>query len=356
MKILNGVALTFDDVLLRPCKSDISSRFSGEIDTTTDLFPLIDIKTMAALKPLRVPIISANMDRVTEINLAREMYNNGGLGIIHRFMSIEKHVEQLKQLDWWNAVGCIGTGDSGKERADAIAPYCKAILIDVAHGHSSAMIDQTRWLKKAYPYIQIITGNVATFQGAMDLIAAGTNCIKIGVGCGSLCSTRLHAGVGVPQLTAILEVARAVHRVSAPITLIADGGIRNSGDIMKSIAAGADAVMIGNLFSGTEESPGRVHKDRNTGQLYKTYRGLASEEAQIEWKGYARSIEGESTKVPYKGSLKQIFSDLTSGILSGMSYLNARTLTELRENAIFVRQTSAGYRESIPFGLETNRW
>jgi IMP dehydrogenase len=274
------------------------------------------------------------------------MADLGGLGVVHRCLSHERHAEILSELD--NPVACIGVGEAGLSRLRKLKTF-KAVLIDVAHGHCDAVINQIHAIKEEFAGIPIMAGNVATYAGAYELAEAGADCIKVGVGCGSLCTTRLRTGCGVPQLTAILQARQAIDHLKSNTTLVADGGIRDSGDIMKALAAGADAVMVGNLFSGTQETPGRLRAGKN--YLYKVYRGMASREAQEDWKGVARSVEGESIQVPFKGSVHAIFEDIVSGMCSSMSYLNARNLNTFRNNAEFIRQTPAGYRESLPHGM-----
>jgi len=347
MKIREDIGLTFDDVLLVPRKSAIDSRFNGEIDFTMQFLPNVS---------LRYPLISANMDSVTELQMMQAMHKLHGLGIIHRFMPIEKHKSMLNASGVGPTIGCVGIGDNGKKRAEALVAVCDGFLVDIAHGHCDAMIRQIEWLKSLEK--PVIAGNIATASGAIDLMDAGAHSIKVGVGPGSLCSTRLKTGAGIPQLTAIMDVREAIdawYRYKDQDffkpTLIADGGIKNSGDIIKAFVAGADAVMMGNVFAGTEESPGQIINMPGKGKI-KVYRGMASKEAQEDWKGKATSIEGEMTWVPYKGSVDNIFEDIINGMCSGMSYQNARNVNELRENAVFVRQTPAGYVEAQPHALK----
>ncbi|MFA5048235.1 MAG: IMP dehydrogenase [Patescibacteria group bacterium] len=346
MKILDNVGLSFDDVLLIPQKSSISSRFSGEVDLTTVLVPDIVLK---------YPIISANMDTVTEDAMAKEMESLGGIGIVHRFLSIENHIDLLKNISG-NKVLCIGVGKEEFLRFQTIFQLVKinALLIDIAHGHSEVMLKQIKRIKDVCS-VPIIAGNVATYDGVLELLNAGVCSVKVGVGPGSLCTTRIQTGCGVPQMTAIIEARRALEDfcidkvLNFKPTIIADGGIRYSGDIVKSFAAGADAVMIGNLFAGTEEAPGE--KIRGKKGIEKKYRGMASKDAQENWKGYASSVEGEMMFLPYKGQVRYVFEELITGILSGMSYQDAKNLTELKENAEFIKITSAGYKESLPHGI-----
>jgi IMP dehydrogenase len=344
--------LSFDDVLLVPRKLTFSSRFNGEIDLSTQLLPNVKLK---------YPIVSANMDTVTEAEMADKMNELGGLGIVHRFMDAKRHKKELFSVREHRIV-CIGVGTHSRERFDVIHDrpdrdnsYIQGVLIDVAHGHSNTVIERIREVKQSYPNLPIIAGNVATPQGVLDLLQAGADCIKVGVGPGSLCTTRVKTGCGVPQLTAIMAAKQVVEhslerRLNWKPTIIADGGIKSSGDIIKALAAGADAVMVGNLFAGTDESPGRVVKFPGRGRM-KEYRGMASQEAQESWKGRATSVEGEMTYVPYKGSLENVFNDVISGVLSGMSYQNASNLEELRENAEFTRITPASLQESLPHGV-----
>lgn len=333
MKIFKN-GLSFDDVLLKPRRSTITSRFSNDID--------LSVKLVEGIK-LNYPIISANMDTVTGMKMANAMSDFGALGIIHRFISIEEHEKSLQQSKGFK-VACIGLGSDGKKRAEKLNNVCSSFLIDVAHGHSDTVLKQIEWLKRFKK--PIIAGNVATALGTEDLIEAGADSVKCGVGPGSVCSTRQQTGCGVPQLTAVMECANQAHQMGK--TLIADGGIRYAGDIVKAIAAGADAVMIGSIFAGTEEAPGQVFNEGTS--LKKMYRGMASKAAQMDWKGIATSIEGEMTNIVFKGSVKSIFNNLINGILSGMSYQDAHNLKELHDNAEFIIQTNAGIIESSPHG------
>jgi len=342
MQLLDVAGLTFDDVLLVPRCSGFTSRFNGDIDLSTKITRTIQLK---------YPILSANMDTVTERTMAAAMRDLGCLGIIHRFMNVYAQIDQLEGLR--PCIACIGVGHSSRERLEILTHDLNldTVLIDIAHGHCTAMIEQIKWVKSTYPSMDVIAGNIATYEAAIDLINAGADALKVGVGPGSLCTTRIRTGIGIPQLTAIDECSRATYEVNQPVFLIADGGIRNSGDIVKALAAGADAVMLGNLFAGTDETPGEVFTRGNPPIKFKTYRGMASRKAQESWKGYATSIEGEMIDVPYKGPIKGVFEDLIAGILSGMSYQGAHDLAELRRNHHFIRQTVNGYRESTPHGL-----
>ena len=342
IKIRPDIALTFDDVMLVPCFSKIDSRFDGSIDLST---------TLGNIK-LKYPIISANMDTVTTGTMAQAMYLWGGTGIPHRFMTPREQAIELS-LVTGPRIACIGVGNSSRERLDIITSFVglDGVLIDIAHGHCSAMCEQILWVRTNYPRLTIIAGNVATKKGALDLIEAGANVIKIGVGPGSLCTTRVKTGNGVPQLTAISDVADAIEELDTPVWLIADGGIRSSGDIIKALAAGADAVMVGSLLAGTDETPGDIYTYIDGHKATKIYRGMASKDAQKSWKGYATSVEGESKTVPCRGPVKDVLDDLLAGILSGMSYQNARNIHELQMNCEFIRQTYYGHKEGLPHGL-----
>ena len=345
IRIKDKEGLTFDDVILEPKKSFIRSRFSDEISVATRLLPDLT---------LQYPIISANMDSVSEIEMANTMHNLGGLGIIHRFMSKEKQYEQLKKLNGYR-IGCVGVGESGLERAKFINSLCHGFLIDIAHGHSYALILQAEKLKKEFGK-PIIAGNIATAEAALDLVSAGIHSVKAGVGPGSLCTTRIQTGCGVPQLSAIDEIYLAIDewykgKNCFRPTIIADGGIRSGGDIIKSLAAGADAVMVGRMFAGTYEAPGSIISVPGRGKM-KIYQGMSSRSAQESWKGKATSIEGEMTLVPYQGNMAVIFENLINNIKSGMSYQNACNIKELRENAVFVRQSAAGTAEAKPHALK----
>lgn len=347
IKIRKEIGLTFDDVQLIPRKSRHKSRFDGSISLATELSPSMK---------LTFPIISSNMDTITGLEMASTMHELGGLGIIHRFMDPSVQGSLLASMPKdSHRVACIGVGKEALTRYNRLFDKCTAVLIDVAHGHSDAVIDQIKRIKDLSPTKTVIAGNVATYSGAFDLIEAGADCIKVGVGPGSLCTTRIQTGCGVPQLTAIMDCAKArdtqirwCHNFRKA-RIIADGGIRNGGDIMKALAAGADAVMIGGMFAGTNETPGKTYLEK--GSQYKIYRGMASRSAQEDWKGKATSVEGELTRVPCKGSVRNIFKSLVKNMCSSMSYLGATNLHDFRENAEFIRQTPAGYTESCPHGL-----
>lgn len=478
MKIREKKGLTFDDVLLVPGRSAITSR--NDVDTSTYLTKSIR---------LNIPIVSANMDTVTEEAMAIAMAENGGIGIIHRFMSIEQQTRQIRNVKRCqgfivenpyeisvdstindarqlmkkgkvgglvvkdnhqkfvgiltsrdlllapreltkitdvmteinklivaspditpeearkllyehrveklpvidkdgNLVGLITAQDVVKpelhpnatldekgrlrvgaaigvtagelERAIAVVEAGADVLVlDIAHGHADHCINMVKQLKNSFKSVQIIAGNVATRSGAYDLAEAGADAIKVGIGPGAICTTRLVTGFGVPQLTAIMDSVQGVRDSKHVIPVIADGGIKVSGDLVKALAAGADAVMIGSLFAGTEEAPGSaVIRD---GQKFKVVRGMASLGAAMGRKRIGRGEdesaedqedwekvvpEGVEAVVPYRGKIEEVLFQLVGGLRSGLSYGGGKTIREMQEKAEFVEITPAGYRES----------
>lgn len=477
MKILPEVALTYDDVLLTPRYSDVASR--RKLSTRTQLTPKIS---------MQIPIVSANMDTVTEREMGILMAREGGIGIIHRFMTIDDQVRQIQRVKKFESfvvetpitlyetstvsdarqlveetdtggiiivdeshrvVGIVTTRDmlfenhnkrpiteimtkkvviaplnTKLEEAEKIlhehrveklplvntdgtlaglitlkdimknAKFPKAskdtrgrlavgaavgvrgselkrverlleagadcLVVDIAHGDSKQEVEIIQQIRKNFPQAQIIGGNVATGEGTQRLIDAGADAIKVGVGPGSICITRIVAGAGVPQLTAVMNAAAVARPQGIPI--IADGGIRTSGDIVKALAAGASSVMVGSLLAGADESPGMVMTRK--GHRYKASRGMASLQANLARK--AREGESEISKeeiedyvsegveaaVPYRGAAREILKQLVGGLQSGMSYTNAHSIEELHEKALMVRITPVGLRESHPHDVE----
>jgi IMP dehydrogenase len=483
MQIRNTLGLTFDDVLLVPKRSAIASR--SAVDTSSHLTRRLN---------LAIPLISANMDTVTEANMAIAMAQAGGLGAIHRFMTVERqaaevarvkraesfvvespatippnstvtharqllaelgiggllvtdtenrllgmltnrdvllapdplaavstvmtprqqlvtlsacgsqgddlehartllHTHRIEKLPLINEYGetiglvtaqdiikleqyphatkdskgrlcvaaAVGVRPGDLLRSEAcVAAGVDALVVDIAHGHSDHAIQVVHELKQSFPQVDIIAGNVATAQGVLDLAQAGADAVKVGVGSGSICTTRIVTGFGVPQLTAIMDCAAAARQIGIP--LIADGGIRNGGDLTKALAAGADTAMIGSMLAGTEESPGAsVVRD---GRRYKIVRGMASLSANIERKMVEKGgevdlvdweqvvPEGVEALVPYRGAVVDLLHQLVGGLRSGMSYAGASTLAELQVNAEFIRITGAGMRESGTHDVE----
>jgi IMP dehydrogenase len=458
--------LTFDDVLLQPAHSMVAP---AEADTTTFLTPKIELK---------IPIVSAAMDTVTESHMAIALAQQGGIGIIHRSMSIDRQAEEVdrvkrsesgmivdpitieperkisealelmsryrisgvpvtkngrlvgiltnrdlrfetrydlpiaevmtkenlitvavgttleeaekilhrhrvekllvvdedyalkglitvkdiqKKLKYPNAAkdmqgrlrvaAAIGaTGDFLERAQELVRKKVDAIAVDSAHGHSQRVMDAVKAVKTAFPEVQVLAGNVASYEGARDLIRLGADGIKVGIGPGSICTTRVVSGAGVPQITAIAQCAKATREARIP--LIADGGVKFSGDITKAIAAGADAVMIGSLLAGTDESPGETILYQ--GRTFKSYRGMGSLGAMPQGgaERYSQAVngklvpEGIEGRVPYKGPLADMAYQLVGGLRAGMGYCGCRTITDLQERAKFLRVTVAGLRES----------
>jgi IMP dehydrogenase len=471
------LGLTFDDVLLVPRRSDVTSR--SQVDTRSKFSRRIEVA---------IPIVSANMDAVTESEMAIEMAREGGIGVIHRFLTVEQqvgevrrvkraesiviehpyvftpdrtvrdavqfmeehgsaglliidgdeellgmvtardllfaddpdrplstvmtprerlttappgtgleaarrilHEHRIEKLPLVDAQGrlrglitsrdiqsrlkhphatkdakgrlrvgaAIGVRGDYLERAEAlVTEEADALVLDVAHGHTESALRALERLRERFPDTDLVAGNVATAEGTTDLIARGADAVKVGVGPGSTCTTRIVTGAGVPQLTAIMAAAAAASGTDVP--LIADGGIRNSGDMTKALAAGAQTVMLGNLLAGTGESPGALII-RN-GRQYKTYRGMASLwaaakrqalDAPLEEDDLSQIVaEGVEATVPYRGRAADVLAQLVGGLRSGMSYCGARTIAELHQRAEFIRITPAGMRESLPHDIE----
>ena len=342
------VSLSYDDVLLVPQYSDVRSRKDINIGTTLgDYERAID---------LSLPIISSPMDTVTGPLMAECMNFFGGLGIIHRYCTIEEQAGMIRSAkqNRLNApagvtIGAaVGVTGDFEERAatlhDAGADF---ICIDVAHGHHILMQEAIETLRAVFGGSKhIMAGNIATLDGFNDLADWGADSVRCNIGGGSICSTRIQTGHGMPGFQTIVDCARSDRNAA----IIADGGIRSSGDIVKALAAGADCVILGSMLAGTTESPGEIiHVD---GERFKTYRGMASEEAQEDWRGATSSMEGISTRIPYKGSVSKILKSLDKGIRSGFSYSGARDLASLQVYAKFTRQTASGIQESSTHILE----
>ena len=335
-------SMSFDDVLLIPQYSDIDSRKS--LSTSNQLGDKIT---------LGLPIISSPMDTVTEVDMAFAMDTHGGLGIIHRYNTANDQARLVKKakLKGVPVVGAaIGVTGDFLERAQALVEEGANVLcIDVAHGHHSMVERAIQSLKSVFgDSLHIMAGNVATGEGARDLANWGADSVRVGIGGGSICSTRLVSGHGMPTFQTIMECVTA----GCPVPVIADGGIKTSGDIVKALAAGADFVMLGSMLAGTTQSPGQVFDNGN--KKYKVYRGMASSEAQVSWRGKTSTPEGISTTIPYKGDVNTILGDLRGGIQSGMSYSGARTIRDLQAKAKFIRQTPAGQSESYTHILSRN--
>ena len=350
-------ALTFSDVLIVPKYSEVESRKDVEISVTIN-------KNFK----LSLPVVSANMKSITGYKMAVVMAANGGLGILHRFMTVEENVSQYKtalsgishnkmiakcaDLDAYeiecvkNSCGVsIGVQEDDKKRFDALHEAgARIFCLDVAHGHSKKVKDMLWWLKGYNDHITVIAGNVATGDGAYDLADWGADIIKVGIGPGHACTTRRATGVGVPQLHAIREAREEFDRQGVKKSLISDGGIETVGDICKALKY-ADAVMVGNFLSGVSETPGNVFRDENQ-NFYKVYQGSASGENKNE-SGYAAEyIEGISKKVPFRGHVKHILREIEQGIKSSCSYVGAFNLEQFKEKCEFTEISAGGKAES----------
>lgn len=350
------LGLTFDDVLLVPQRSRIRSRRDISLETK-----------LTRDTSLEIPIVAANMDTVCETDMAAAMAGLGGIGIIHRFLSLAVQAEMVSEArarahevgagESRIMVGAaIGTDHDALTRSSAlIEAGADVLVLDIAHGHADHALETLGEMKAKFPDVQVVAGNVATRAGAEELVAAGADAIKVGVGAGGVCTTRLVAGVGVPQLTAIADCANLSDSSGNLVPVIADGGIRTSGDMAKALAAGASTVMLGSLFAGTKESPGDLEQS-NRG-LVKRVRGMASFEAiearavragrDIDDEYFEQRVpEGVEGVVPYRGEVSKVVAHLLAGLRSGMSYSNAATIPELWDHARFIRVTNRGVRES----------
>ena len=392
--------LTYDDVNIVPKYSELNSREDVKLNTR-----------FTRNTELTIPIVASPMDTVTELDMAKEMMDWGGVGVIHRFMSIEKQSKMMKSLhyewnkyfdigknmggddsertidksydEWYKSVKhwnhpptksdwddlkerfyfaddmihdekiwskrplCAAIGVTGdyKERArELVWNGCNVILIDVAHGHHKNVGVAIEEIKKDISNIEVIAGNVATGDGAKFLCEKGADGIRVGIGNGSLCETRIRTGVGLPQVSVLLDVCSVADEYNVPV--IADGGIRNVGDVCKGLGCGADTIMVGSLLSGTKESPGTIEKQGQwpNEQLFKKYRGSASRDS----KGSDKNVEGNHKVIPYKGKVKRILHDIRDGIKSSCSYVGANNLDEYRSLVEFVEVTSAGQVEARP--------
>ena len=341
VKILKE-AFTFDDILIRPGASQMEPAEAS-------------LKTKIAGIELSLPFLSAAMDRVTEAPMAIALGKLGALGVLHRNCSIEQQVAMVREVKAAGIKVAAACGPFAADRAKALNEAgCDAIVIDCAHGHNLNVVASAKKIKKNLKHAKMIFGNIATGEAA-KAVCEFADAIKVGVGPGSICTTRLISGVGVPQLSAILEVAAVASKKKVPV--IADGGIRTSGDIAKALAAGASAVMVGNLFAGTDEAPGNVvEKD---GRKFKEYRGMGSEAVIKSASGSERYFthgrkavpEGVEAMVHYKGPVAEIVATLASGVQVGMGYVGAKTIPEFEKKAQFIRITHAAIAEGKPHSL-----
>ncbi|MGK5082042.1 guanosine monophosphate reductase [Bdellovibrionota bacterium FG-1] len=331
MSKIHGI--TFDDVLLIPSYNHYESR------------RLVDISVAdkSGKLKLELPVMTSNMDTVTESNMANFIGEKGGIGVLHRFMSIERNVEEFKACRFPTFVS-LGTSEKDFERAAALRDAGASLFcIDVAHGHAKYVGKTLKRLREMLPNACFMAGNVATYAGADFLASCGADILKVGIGGGSVCSTRIKTGFGVPMLTSIQECAR-VDR-----SIIADGGIRTSGDIVKALAFGADFVMLGGMLSGTRPTPGVVIN--REGRLVKEYRGMASREAQEDFMGGMpewKTAEGVATYVPYREDEEAIIADIVGGLRSGLTYGGSATIRELQRKLNYMEVSNASRIESLP--------
>ncbi len=338
---------TFDDVLLVPAWSEVlprevslKARFSRNIT-------------------LDVPVVSAAMDTVTEAPMATALAKEGGIGVIHKNMSIEAQAAEVAKVHslGYKVAAALGITADLLDRAGALAAAgVNAVVLDSAHGHSKGVVKALQKVKKAFPGLDVVVGNVATAEGTRCLIENGADAVKVGIGPGSICTTRVVAGVGVPQLSAIYDCSKAAEGSGVPV--IGDGGLRYSGDIVKALAGGADCVMCGSILAGTEESPGETIEDFKNGKKFKIYRGMGSIDAMEAGSkdryfqtGAMKLVpEGIVGRVPFKGPVADVLYQLLGGLRSGMGYCGARDIDELHR-ARFVLITSNGVAENHPHDL-----
>lgn len=361
--------LTYDDVLLLPSYSGFKR---DEISVKTRVSKNISLET---------PFVSAPMDTVTESNLAIALAQLGGIGIIHRNLAIVDQVQEVKKVREQNLLvgAAIGASKGFEERAEAlIQAGVSVICVDSAHGYADFIIEAIKYLKQHFPTIDVMAGNTATYDGTKALIEAGADSIRVGMGPGAICTTRIVSGMGVPQLTAVAECVRAAQSSNIPV--IADGGIKYSGDMVKAFAVGASTVMMGRMFAACEESPGDkislspehvparfkdILKEKKDAYTFKTYRGMGSvgamekgtqikSEDEFHGKSYKDRVlvaEGVEGLVPVSGTVKDVVDQMIGGIRSGMYYVGCKTFEELYSNAQFIKITQASLTESHPHDL-----
>ncbi len=366
-KLSSHFGLTFDDVLLVPGYSDFTR---SDINLSTQLTRKIK---------LSIPFVSSPMDTVTESSLAIALGSLGGIGIIHRNLTIEDQIKEVKKVKTKKLL--VGAAIAGKNYEERIRALVKAnvdvVVIDSAHGFTKIIITAIKFIKKTYPKLQVIAGNIATADGARGLIAAGADGLRVGMGPGAICTTRIISGMGMPQITAILETVRIAKKLGVPV--IADGGIKYSGDMVKALAVGASTVMMGGFFAQALESPGKVvrlerdeipsrfQRISNMKKYYqfKEYRGMGSEgamkkgvqiksEDEFHGKNYKDRVlvaEGVEGLVPVKGSVKDLVDQAIGGVKSGMYYVGAKDIPELWKKAKFIQITQASLTESHPHDI-----
>lgn len=368
-KLSSHYGLTFDDVLLLPAYSDFSRK---DINLSTQLTKRIKIS---------MPLVSAPMDTVTESKLAIALAELGGIGIIHRNLTIGNQIKEVMEIKEKKllAGAAIGSSKGFEERVEAlIKANIDVIVIDSAHGFSKGVIETTKYIKDKFPKTEVIAGSIATYDGAKALIDAGVDGLRVGMGPGSICTTRIISGMGVPQVTAILEVSKAAKKMGVPV--IADGGIKYSGDMVKAIVAGASTVMMGSFFAACVESPGKIVKlkpqqipaifrsilnNKFKNYPFKAYRAMGSinamkegarikSEDEFHGKSYKDRVmvaEGVESLIPLRGTIREIVDQTIGGIKSGMYYVGAKNIPELQTKAKFIQITQASLLESHPHNV-----
>ena len=344
-------ALTFDDVTLVP---KFSSVLPSDVNTET---------TLSKNLKLKIPLITSAMDTVTEAKMAIAIAKAGGIGVIHRNLSISDQVKQIQKVKSkkYKVGAAVGAGKNEFKRAQEILKHnINLIVVDTAHAHTQKVAEIIKKINNIRPKsVALCAGNIASAEAAKFLINLGVDILKVGIGPGSICTTRIVAGIGVPQLSAILDVKKGIKKKK--VTIIADGGIKFSGDISKALAAGADAVMIGSLFAGTDEAPGNIIK--RGGKLFKSFRGMGSIGAmnkgsadryyQSKQKDKSKYVaEGVEGFVKYKGKVDRIFYQLIGGLKSSMGYLGSKKIQNLQKNPKFVKITKAGFYESMVHNID----
>lgn len=339
-----GRGHTFDDVLIVPKYNRVASRKDVNLRTRVTKSHYLDM-----------PLIASNMDTICESGMAIAFGRMGGLGVIHRFLSVETQVAEIRKVKECGLLSAAAVGVKDfEERVKALVSVgIDIIVLDVAHGHSKQTGKALDWIKANYPQVDVMVGNIATKDAAEYFISKGADAIKVGVGPGSLCTTRIMTGAGIPQLTAIMDVYEASQ---GRVPICADGGIKVPGDVVKAIGAGADTIMVGSIIAGTIETPGQIIEVN--GEKFKEYRGMSSYDATIkrfELDGRKTdeviSVEGEKTLIKLNGNTEPILKKFLGGLASGMTYVGASNVERLKGKADFIEISSAGRYESTAHKL-----
>ena len=338
---LAGNDICFDAILMVPQYSEVVSRSSVDLKMPIGGHTLLDL-----------PVIASPMDTVCEKDMAIAIAESGGIGIIHRFMSAKNQIRMVKEVSDHNNLGLpVGAALSSTFIEEHVYKLIEAgasvLLIDTANGHSKMAIDAVIRLKNIVgDSVHIMAGNVSTAEGFMALDTAGADSVRVGIGGGSMCTTRIVSGHGIPTLSSIINIREAKDKFNLNAGIVADGGIRNTGDMVKAFAAGADAVMLGSMLAGTEEAPGDLYFKKN--KKFKSFRGMASKEANKD-KDIAVA-EGISTRIPYKGFVKDIVKDIRGGLGSGCSYSGVDFLHDLCKDSMYITVSPLSVKESLPHG------